>query len=93
MQPMKTSDDIPPGPFSEHELGKQWNQQADEHGQWESLDSSEQLAWAQVCAIAWDRKAALPTNGSAEPLASDPAVKESLTTAPALPLPAGEVGE
>ena len=61
---MKTSDDIPPGPFSEHELQEQWNQQADEHSQWGSLDSSEQLAWAQLCAIAWDRKAVLPTNAS-----------------------------
>jgi hypothetical protein len=65
---MKTSDDIPPGPFSEHELQEQWNQQADEHSQWGSLDSSEQLAWAQACAIAWDRKAAVPTNGSAADL-------------------------
>jgi len=70
---MKISDDIPPGPFSEHELREQWNQQADEHNQWGSLDSSEQLAWAQLCAIAWARKAAVPTNGSAEPLTSDPA--------------------
>ena len=59
MQPMKISDDIPPGPFSEHELRKQWNQQADEHNQWGSLASSEQIAWAQVCAIAWASKAGL----------------------------------
>ena len=45
----------PPGPFSEHDLRQQWNQQADEFNQWDSLDSSEQLAWAQVRAIAADR--------------------------------------
>jgi hypothetical protein len=56
---MKTSNDIPAGPLSEHELREQWNQQADEHNQWESLDSEEQLAWAQVRAIAMERKAAL----------------------------------
>lgn len=56
---MKTSDDILPGPLSEHKLREQWNQQADEHNQWESLDSDEQLAWAQVRAIARGRKAAL----------------------------------
>lgn len=44
-----------PGPFSEHELREQWNAQADESNQWESLDSSEQLAWAQTRAIAADR--------------------------------------
>jgi hypothetical protein len=54
---MKTSDDIPAGPLSEHELRELWNQQADEHNQWESLDSDEQLAWAQVRAIARDREA------------------------------------
>ena len=54
---MKTSDDSPAGPLSEHELRELWNQQADEHNQWESLDSDEQLAWAQVCAIARDREA------------------------------------
>ena len=46
---------IEPGPFSEDELLKQWNAQADELNQWESLDSSEQLAWAQTRAIAADR--------------------------------------
>jgi hypothetical protein len=50
-----TSDDIPPGPLSEDDLRRGWNQQADEHNQWESLDSCEQLAWAQVRAIAADR--------------------------------------
>lgn len=43
---------VEPGPFSEHELRQQWNAQADEFNQWESLDSSEQLAWAQTRAIA-----------------------------------------
>ena len=43
---------VEPGPFSEDDLRKQWNAQADEFNQWESLDSSEQLAWAQTRAIA-----------------------------------------
>ena len=46
---------VEPGPFSEHDLREQWNAQADEFNQWESLDSSEQLAWAQTRAIAADR--------------------------------------
>jgi hypothetical protein len=53
-----TSDDIPPGPLSEDDLRRGWNQQADEHNQWESLDSCEQLAWAQARAIRADRHAA-----------------------------------
>jgi hypothetical protein len=53
-----TSDDIPPGPFSEDDLRRGWNQQADEHNQWESLDSCQQLAWAQALAIKADRHAA-----------------------------------
>jgi predicted RNA-binding Zn-ribbon protein involved in translation (DUF1610 family) len=43
---------VEPGPFSEHDLREQWNAQADEFNQWESLDSAEQLAWAQTRAIA-----------------------------------------
>ena len=46
---------VEPGPFSEHDLREQWNAQADELNQWESLDSCEQLAWAQTRAIAADR--------------------------------------
>ena len=46
---------VEPGPFSEHDLREQWNAQADGFNQWESLDSSEQLAWAQTRAIAADR--------------------------------------
>ncbi len=46
---------VEPGPFSEYELREQWNAQADEFNQWESLDSCEQLAWAQTRAIAADR--------------------------------------
>lgn len=53
----KGPSDIPPGPFSEHELREQWNQQADEFNQWDSLDSCEQLAWAQARAIQRDRNA------------------------------------
>jgi len=40
------------GPISESELAAMWNQQADAFNQWESLDSGEQLAWAQARAIA-----------------------------------------
>jgi len=50
-----TCDDIPPGPLSEHDLIEQWNAQADQFHQWESLESFEQLAWAQSRAIARDR--------------------------------------
>jgi hypothetical protein len=50
-----TSEQIPSGLYSEHELQTEWNAQADEFNQWESLDSSEQLAWAQARAIAADR--------------------------------------
>ena len=46
-----TSDDMPPGPLTEEDIRRGWNQQADEHNQWESLDSEEQLAWAQALAI------------------------------------------
>jgi len=53
-----TSDDIPPAPLSEDDLRRGWNQQADEYNQWESLDSAEQLAWAQALAIKADRHAA-----------------------------------
>jgi hypothetical protein len=42
------------GPISERDLIQQWNAQADEFNQWESLDSGEQLAWAQARAIAAD---------------------------------------
>jgi hypothetical protein len=68
-----TSDDIPPGPLSEDDLRQRWNQQADEHNQWESLDSAEQLAWAQARAIAADRaRAAL----KAEPEGEGPSEKD-----------------
>ena len=50
-----TSDDMPPGLLSEDDLRRGWNQQADERNQWESLDSAEQLEWAQAQAIAADR--------------------------------------
>jgi hypothetical protein len=50
-----TSDDIPHAPLSEDDLRRGWNQQADKHNQWESLDSAEQLGWAQARAIAADR--------------------------------------
>jgi hypothetical protein len=42
---------VEPGPFSEHDLREQWNAQANEFNQWESLDLSEQLAWAQTRAV------------------------------------------
>jgi hypothetical protein len=40
----------------EEYLADAWNQQADEFNQWNSLESSEQLAWAQSRAVAFDRK-------------------------------------
>lgn len=49
---MKTSNDIEPGPFSGQDLRQRWNEQADEHNQWDQLDSCEQLAWAQTEALA-----------------------------------------
>jgi hypothetical protein len=55
---------VEPGPFSEPELREQWNAQADQFNQWESLDSSEQLAWAQTRAIA---AAATALTGHSEP--------------------------
>ena len=69
----QTSDDIPLGPLSEDNLRQQWNAQADEHNQWESLDSAEQLAWAQARAIAADRRAraALKPEPVGEGLSSD----------------------
>ena len=51
-----SSEQTPPGPYSEDDLRRQWNAQADDHNQWESLDLAEQLAWAQVRAIAADRE-------------------------------------
>lgn len=42
----------PEGPIPESELADMWNQQADSFNQWESLDSGEQLEWAQARAIA-----------------------------------------
>lgn len=47
-----SSEQIPPGPHSEDDLRRQWNAQADDYKRWESLDLSEQLAWAQARAIA-----------------------------------------
>jgi hypothetical protein len=71
-----TSDDIPPGPFSEDDLRQRWNQQADEHNQWESLDSCEQLAWAQVLAIRADRQA--PATSTPSPVAPAGGLLESI---------------
>jgi hypothetical protein len=56
-----TSDDILIGSLSEEDLRQQWNVQADEHNQWESLDSAKQLAWAQSRAIAADRALSQPS--------------------------------
>jgi hypothetical protein len=51
----------PQGPIPEAELAAMWNQQADSFNQWESLDSGEQLAWAQARALArWGRPAVKP---------------------------------
>jgi hypothetical protein len=62
-----TSDDIRPGPFSEDDLRRAWNQQSDDLNQWDSLGSDEQLAWAQVQAIDADRaRAALKAEPEGE---------------------------
>jgi hypothetical protein len=45
----------PPSPISAHDLAIQWNQQADQSEQWDSLELDEQLAFAQSRAIAADR--------------------------------------
>ena len=51
----------PEEPIPESELADMWNQQADLFNQWESLDSGEQLEWAQARAIArWGRPAIKP---------------------------------
>jgi hypothetical protein len=42
----------PPQGLTEEALREQWNAQADEFNTWDSLDSAEQFAWAQKCAIA-----------------------------------------
>jgi hypothetical protein len=68
-----TSEQIPPGPYSEHELRTQWDAQADEHNQWGSLDSSEQLAWAQARAIAADRNGRPATPPAQGPAPDKPA--------------------
>ena len=52
---MTTPENLPPGPISENDLREQWNEQADEFNQWESLGLNEQLKWAQIRAIAADR--------------------------------------
>jgi hypothetical protein len=73
-----TSNDIKPGPFSEHELREQWNSQADEFNQWDSLDSCEQLAWAQTQALSSSvvQSHALPAEGG---VASDRISSEQWT--------------
>ena len=50
----------------EEYLADAWKQQADEFNQWDSLESSEQLAWAQSRAVAVDR------NRRANPSAPEP---------------------
>ena len=67
------ADGVPLGPFSEGDLRQQWNAQADERNQWESLGSGEQLAWAQARAIGADRsvRAALKTEPEGEGPALD----------------------
>lgn len=53
--------DIPPVPLSKHDLIEQWNAQADEFNQWDSLETFEQLHWAQARAISVDRGRRLPS--------------------------------
>jgi hypothetical protein len=74
-----TSDDIPPGPLSEDDLRQGWNAQADEFNQWDSLDTSEQLAWAQARAIAADRAR---TALKAEPEGEGPSAADLLPVEP-----------
>jgi len=59
-----------PDPLSEQDLRQQWNAQADAFNQWESLDPSEQLDWAQSRAVAVDRnrRVALVQPGGQGPL-------------------------
>lgn len=38
-------------PIPEAELAAAWNRQADKFNQWDSLESDEQLAWAQELAV------------------------------------------
>jgi len=62
------------GPISERDLIQQWNAQADEFNQWESLDSGEQLAWAQARAIAADRNSRpepAPESGEVSEIAAE----------------------
>lgn len=49
---LPTPNNSQPGPYSEDELRKAWNSQADEHNQWDSLGLDEKLAWAQNQAMA-----------------------------------------
>ncbi len=78
---MKTNDDIPSGPFSEQELREQWNRQADEFNQWDSLDSDEKLVWR-----AWAQTQALSSGGwivpsmvnAQPPLANDDPIRAAL---------------
>jgi hypothetical protein len=64
------ADDTPSDPLSEQDLRQQWNAQADAFNQWESLDPSEQLDWAQSRAVAVDRnrRVALVQPGGQGPL-------------------------
>ena len=61
-----TSEDILPGPYSENDLRKLWNSQADVDHPWDDLESYEQLAWAQTQAIAADRAALAEPAGEGE---------------------------
>jgi hypothetical protein len=54
------------GPISESELAAMWNQQADAFNQWESLDSGEQLAWAQARAISRYARPAIEPEGPSD---------------------------
>lgn len=74
---LATKNGITPGPFSEHDLREAWNSQADQFNQWDSLDTCEQLAWAQTQAIAADRarRPALTRDAEAAELAE---IREAL---------------
>ena len=61
--------DIPPGPYSEHDLRQRWSAQNADN--WDDMELYEQLAFAQVQAIEADR-------GRADPTTSAPALPPAL---------------
>jgi hypothetical protein len=79
------ADGVPLGPFSEDDLRQQWNARADEFNQWDSLDTSEQLAWAQARAIGADRCARTALKAEPEPDDGDDAIDRWIKSRPGWP--------